>query len=191
MANGDSEVSRIVDQLEREHAGEPWHGSPLVGILAASRISRRRRGRSPVRTRIWELVLHITAWKNEVRQRLRGAPAGEPQRGRLARPPVGAERRRVAPGARRARGGAPRARRQPSPVFADPQLFEPTNDPRADANGSARHYYQLLHGIVQHDVYHAGQIAMLKKGVVASRWSASPLDRFAGDPSSRRPASRS
>ena len=27
MANGDSEVSRLIDQLEREHAGEPWHGT--------------------------------------------------------------------------------------------------------------------------------------------------------------------
>jgi uncharacterized damage-inducible protein DinB len=25
-------------------------------------------------------------------------------------------------------------------------------------------YYVLLHGAVQHDVYHAGQIAILKKG---------------------------
>ena len=28
-----NEVGRIVDQLEREHAGDPWHGSPLSTIL--------------------------------------------------------------------------------------------------------------------------------------------------------------
>ena len=30
---------------------------------------------------IWELVLHVTAWKNETRKRLSGAPAGEPAEG--------------------------------------------------------------------------------------------------------------
>ena len=34
MANGDSEVSRLVDQLEREQSGEPWHGQPLGDILS-------------------------------------------------------------------------------------------------------------------------------------------------------------
>ena len=43
----------------------------------------------------------------------------------------------------------------------EPQLFEPTNDRRAGR--MAPTYYELLHGIVQHDVYHAGQIALLKK----------------------------
>ena len=29
--------------------------------------------------------------------------------------------------------------------------------------GTGVTYYELLHGIVQHDVYHSGQIAILKK----------------------------
>jgi hypothetical protein len=28
---------------------------------------------------IWQLVLHMTAWKNEVRHRLSGAPSGTPE----------------------------------------------------------------------------------------------------------------
>jgi hypothetical protein len=43
------------------------------------------------------------------------------------------------------------------------RLFEPTNDPRSRPLGAGVSYYVLLHGIVQHDVYHAGQIAILKK----------------------------
>ena len=45
----------------------------------------------------------------------------------------------------------------------EPKLFEPTNDPRPGQ--IAPTYYELLHGIVQHDVYHAGQIAILKKAL--------------------------
>jgi len=28
-----SEIIRIIDQFEREHDGDPWHGSPLSAIL--------------------------------------------------------------------------------------------------------------------------------------------------------------
>ena len=43
------------------------------------------------------------------------------------------------------------------------RLFQPTNDPRNRPLGAGVLYYVLLHGIVQHDAYHAGQIAILKK----------------------------
>ena len=49
------------------------------------------------------------------------------------------------------------------------KLYEPTNDVRDRAMGTGVTYYELLHGIVQHDAYHAGQIGILKKSRVASR----------------------
>jgi uncharacterized damage-inducible protein DinB len=45
------------------------------------------------------------------------------------------------------------------------RLFEATNDPRNRPLGTGVSYYVLLHGIVQHDVYHSGQIAILKKAL--------------------------
>ena len=45
------------------------------------------------------------------------------------------------------------------------RLFEATNDPRDRPLGTGVSYYVLLHGIVQHDVYHSGQIAILKKAL--------------------------
>ena len=117
MANGDSEVSRLVDQLEREHAGEPWHGTSLVGILTG--ITHQQAAARPLAGAhtIWELVLHITAWKNEVRQRLGGAPAGDPSEGDW---PAAASRRRAPTrGARRSTRSRKRTARSstPSPVF--------------------------------------------------------------------------
>ena len=47
--------------------------------------------------------------------------------------------------------------------MTDAQLLEPTNDPRSRPLGTGVSYYELLHGIVQHDAYHAGQIAILKR----------------------------
>ena len=54
-----NEIERIVDQLEREHAGDPWHGSPLRQVLAD--ISHTQASAKPIADAhsIWELVLHI------------------------------------------------------------------------------------------------------------------------------------
>ena len=133
MANGDSEVSRLVDQLEREHGGEPWHGTPLVGILAG--ITHQQAAARPIAGAhtIWELVLHITAWKNEVRRRLGGAPAGKPNEGDWPAPPSSPN----ADAWRQALDALEEAHRALVDTIArmpDPQLFELTNDPRVDAD---------------------------------------------------------
>jgi uncharacterized damage-inducible protein DinB len=160
-----SEISRIIDELEREYDGDPWHGSPLVAILDG--ISASQATAKPVANAhsIWELVLHVTAWKNEVRLRLSGAPAGEPKEGDW--PDVGEASEE------RWHAALERLRRAQRDLLADIQtlpeakLLAPTNDPRERATGGGVTHYVLLHGAVQHDVYHAGQIALLKKGLTA------------------------
>jgi uncharacterized damage-inducible protein DinB len=160
-----SEISRIIDELEREYDGDPWHGSPLVAILDG--VGASQASAKPVANAhsIWELVLHVTAWKNEVRLRLSGAPAGDPKEGDW--PEVGE------PSPERWHTALERLRRAQRDLLADVQslpeskLFAPTNDPRDRKTGAGVSYYVLLHGAVQHDVYHAGQIALLKKGLTA------------------------
>jgi uncharacterized damage-inducible protein DinB len=156
-----TEIANIVDELQREHSGEPWHGSPLRQILKGLTAEGAAARPLPGGHSIWQLVLHITAWKNETRRRLSGAAASDPEEGDW--PPVGdtsEERWRQALAAlERAHTELVSAIRQ----VPEAQLTKPTNDPRAPG-GAGVSYYVLLHGIVQHDVYHAGQIAILKKG---------------------------
>jgi uncharacterized damage-inducible protein DinB len=156
-----SEASRLIDQFERAHDGDPWHGSPLRAILegvtakqAATRLANG--GHS-----IWELVLHITGWRNEVAQRATGKPAGEPAGGDW---PAAGEPTDVRWKA--ALGALDASHKNLVSVvrgMTDAHLLKPTNDPRHQPLGTGVSYYELLHGIVQHDAYHAGQIAMLKK----------------------------
>ena len=157
------EVTRIVDQLEREHSGDPWHGSPLSQILEG--VTHAQAAKKPIASAhsIWELVLHMAAWKNEVRHRLSGAPAGEPREGDW--PAVGDLSERSWQNAREQLELAHRLLVSAVRDLPETKLFEPTNDTRDRATGTGVTYYELLHGIVQHDVYHSGQIAVLKKGV--------------------------
>jgi uncharacterized damage-inducible protein DinB len=154
-------IDLIVDQLQREHAGDPWHGSPLRSILED--VDARAAARRPIAGAhsIWELVLHITGWKNEAAKRTRGGTAGEPAEGDW--PEVGAATEARWRAALEDLETAHRGLIAAIQSLAEAQLFEPTNDARNRPLGTGVSYYVLLHGIVQHDVYHAGQIAILKK----------------------------
>jgi uncharacterized damage-inducible protein DinB len=163
MPVSDSEVARIIDQLDREHSGDAWHGTPLRQLLSDVDYSQATvRPFEGVHT-IWEIVLHMTAWKNEVRRRLGGAPAGLPTEGDWPSPAAAGPQTWCE--AVDAMEDAHRALVAAIARFPEAQLFAPTNDSRAPETGQGVSYYVLLHGVVQHDVYHSGQIALLKKAV--------------------------
>jgi uncharacterized damage-inducible protein DinB len=158
-----NEIDRIVDQLEREHSGDPWHGSPLLSILEGVNAEQAAAKPLPAAHSIWELVLHITGWKSEVRRRLSGAPAGEPDEGDW--PDVGD------PTPARWSEAIARLKSAHEQLVAavrtlpESTLYTPTNDPRNRPLGTGVSYYVMLHGVGQHDVYHAGQIAIVRKGL--------------------------
>ena len=67
-----SEIDRILDELERDHTGDTWHGSPVTHVLRGVTAAQASARPIPHGHTIWELVLHMTAWKNEVRRRIGG-----------------------------------------------------------------------------------------------------------------------
>lgn len=156
-----SEAARLIDQFKRAHDGDPWHGSPVKDILEG--VTHEQAARRPPNGAhsVWELVLHMTGWRNEVARRATGEPAAEPAGGDY--PDVG--------DATAARWQAALAALDASHAklatvvrgMSDDELLRPTNDSRNRPLGTGCSSYELLHGIVQHDAYHAGQIAILKK----------------------------
>jgi uncharacterized damage-inducible protein DinB len=156
-----SEIARIVDQLEREFDGDPWHGSPLEAILEG--IDAKRAAARPIAAghSIWELVLHMTGWKDETTKRLSGAVACMPAEGDW--PAIGDATEERWQQALARLETSHRALLKAVKALPEARLYEPTNDTRNGPLGTGVSYYVLLHGIVQHDVYHAGQIALLKK----------------------------
>jgi uncharacterized damage-inducible protein DinB len=156
-----SESVRLVDQLQRAHDGDPWHGSPVNAILEC--LTHEQAARRPPNGAhsIWEIVLHMTAWRNEVARRATGEPAGEPQGGDW--PSAGEPTAAHWEAALAALDASHRNVVAVVRGFSDERLMQPANDPRNRELGAGVSYYELLHGIVQHDAYHAGQIAIVKK----------------------------
>jgi uncharacterized damage-inducible protein DinB len=156
-----SEAERLVDQFKRAHDGDPWHGSPLKrilrGVTATQAATRPRKGGHS----IWELVVHLTAWRNEVAERATGKPAAAPSSGDW--PKIGEPTPARWKAALAALDASHEHVLKVTRELSDDRLLTPTNDPRNRPLGTGVSYYELLHGAVQHDAYHAGQIAILKK----------------------------
>ena len=156
-----NEANRLIDQYSRAHDGDPWHGSPVRAILEGVTHEQAAARLIPGAHTVWELVLHMTGWRNEVARRATGKPAAEPEGGDypgVADPSAASWRAALA--------GLDASHRNLVEVtrrISDEQMLRPTNDPRNRPLGAGVTYYELLHGIVQHDAYHAGQIALLKK----------------------------
>jgi len=155
-----SEVARLVNQIERAVDGDAWHGDPVLTLL--ERVSFATAGATPATAAhsIRDIVRHMTAWTHEVRRRLNGEAAGEPPGGDW--PPAAAD----GTSAWRAEVAAFRAANDALVAdlraFDDARLPEPITDKR-HRNGKGVTRYVLLHGLVQHHAYHAGQIAILSK----------------------------
>ena len=125
--------------------------SGITAVQAATRVL-------PHAHTIWEIVLHIAAWKSIVRSRFLGEPAKEipPEEDW---PPGGGAGEISWHSALGKLDQAHRALEELVANLSDETLDKPvvTGAPTA---------YVLLHGIIQHDLYHAGQIALLKKATV-------------------------
>ena len=151
-----SEVERIDDQLRRAFEGEAWHGPAVQELLRDVTPEQAARRPIPAAHSIWELVLHMNTWMDVVHRRLGGDPATEVPPA-VDFPPVPDS----GPAAWRATldrlSEAQAGLRQALRGIRDDQLDEPP------APGVSTRY-RLLHGVIQHDLYHAGQIAILKKG---------------------------
>jgi uncharacterized damage-inducible protein DinB len=151
-----SEINRILDQMDRAFSGEAWHGPDLMLLLKG--VSAEDASKHPVAGAhsIWELVNHIAAWNTIVQQKSKGEPVNVTTE--LDWPPVW-EVSEVAWKRSLATLAENRTRlRNYVKTVRDDQL-----DERVQRENYSQ--YVLLHGSVQHDLYHAGQIAVLKKAL--------------------------
>ena len=154
-----TETLRIADQLRRAFEGEAWHGPAVLeileGVTAVGALARPL-ARSHC---IWEIVLHIAVWDDAARRRMAGEvvqPTPDEDWPAIAETSPEAWRRTLGH-LRRTHDALVAA----VSALPDSRLMEKVPGKEPD------YYtlYYMLHGIAQHELYHAGQIALLKKSV--------------------------
>jgi uncharacterized damage-inducible protein DinB len=155
------EAALTADLLSRILDGEPWHADNLTTLLGDVTAAEATARIAPGTHTIMELVLHMTGWAGEVQSRLGGAAAGTPPQGDWPDPGDVTPARWMA--AREALYTAHRRLHDAIAKLPDDVLARPVRDERGDGVGATG--YQTSHGIQHHSVYHAGQIALIKKAV--------------------------
>ncbi|HXE58024.1 MAG TPA: DinB family protein [Gemmatimonadales bacterium] len=159
------ETYRLAAEVHRAYRGDTWHG-PSIGELLADVDAAVAASRPiPEAHTIWEIVLHVTAWVREVARRLEGVEPGLPTPGDW--PPVPKPTAEAWEATRAALARAHEELRDALERFPEAQLDELVGEDRSAPLGTGVSYYRMLHGLMQHDAYHAGQIALLKKAVRA------------------------
>ena len=155
-----SEVDRIGDQFRRAFDGQAWHGPSVMSILEGLTAAQAAAHPIAGAHSIWELTQHIRAWESACLRRLGGDPA---QLSDLEdwQPVNDASE-------------AAWAKTKQDLIDTHQQLLQAVaavDESRLDqpiisnASFSSSSVYVTLHGGVQHDLYHAGQIAILKKAL--------------------------
>ncbi len=150
-----SQVECLADQLERAFRGGAWHGpavaETLAGIDATAAAARPCAGAHS----IWEIVHHLTVWNDVPRRRLDGERL---QNLPLERdwPPVQDVSAAAWQAALQALEEAHAGFRARVLELSEGQLDEPVT-------GSDSTVRSTIFGVLQHNAYHAGQIALLCK----------------------------
>lgn len=146
------ETASLADQLARIYGGPAWMGPDLKELL--SKVSNEKASAKilPEAHTIWELVLHISTWLRVARERLSASDVLDPTKEEdwpAIRQPWSDALGQL--------DSEVRALQQAILAFPPERLHEraPASEPQT--------FYVLLHGVIQHTAYHAGQIALLAK----------------------------
>ena len=141
----------ILSIIDEAYERKSWHGTNLRGSLRGVTVDEALWRPAPTRHNVWELAIHAAYWKYAVRRRLRGD-----KRGSFA---VKGSNWFVSPHDADERGWRDvlallerehRMLRETIAALPSAQL----DDPKKRA---------LITGIAAHDLYHTGQIQLVKR----------------------------
>jgi|SRR5262245_17506279 len=149
-----AEIDRIMVQLTRAFDGEAWHGPAVLELL--SDVDAKTAAARPISGAhtIWELTMHIQGWEEVIRRRLGGEALTLSEDEDFPKTKDTSEA---------AWQAAVEGLRREHKALLD--VVSKIGDERLSEKVPGKNYnvYFMLHGAVQHALYHAGQIAVLKK----------------------------
>lgn len=153
------DLENIADQISRAFRGESWHGPSVREVLAGVSAEDAAAHPIPGAHSIWEIVLHLISGYRLVLRRVRGEHgqlSPEEEWPRVPEPTLDAwhESQHALDELNQQLQSAVRA-------FPTERLSQEL--------GSEYSAFTQFSGTPQHDLYHAGQIVLLKKALSASR----------------------
>ena len=157
-----TEIERLADQMQRAFYADAWCGPSLLEALegvSAAQAAARPLARAHS---IWEIVAHLSGWKRVVHRRLEGQPVRLPEEGdwpQVADTGEQSWQRTLAE--LKTRHDALLAT---VCALDDARLEDVLITESSRETGGGVSCYVTLHGAAQHDLYHGGQISLLKKG---------------------------
>jgi hypothetical protein len=151
-----TECARIADQLNRAFTGDAWHGPPLREILSGIGPSEASARPLPSAHTIWELVLHINIDMTFAIAATKGTPMPTVYGAEIDWPAVADASPEAWTNTCSTLFQTAAEMGRAISSWTDSKLLDTV--PGRDYN-----FYVLFHGVVQHGLYHGGQIALLKK----------------------------
>ena len=146
---------RAAQSIERSLSGPMWHGPALMDLIGDVTAEQAAARPIPGAHTIWELVLHLITWTDIVRERLHSTAPVEatPEQDWPAVVDTSAESWRDV---------IVRLKEAKRLLAEDARALD---DAKFDERVPGRDYGLgvMLRGVVEHDTYHGGQIALLKK----------------------------
>jgi uncharacterized damage-inducible protein DinB len=157
-----TEIERLADQMQRAFYADAWCGPSLLEALEGVSVAQATARPLARAHSIWEIVAHVSGWKRVVHRRLEGQPVRLPEEGDWPQ---------VADTGKQSwqRTLAELKTRHDALLAAvcaldDARLEDVLITESSRETGGGVSCYVTLHGAAQHDLYHGGQISLLKKG---------------------------
>lgn len=150
-----TEIQRIQDQLKHAFEGGAWHNPSVKEALSGVTAQQAASKPIPNAHSIWEITLHIAGWVGAIKQRLEGNWVDEPPEGDW--PAVKDTTEAAWKTTLELLEKNHRELQKTISRFSDSDLDKQVAEGKATV-------YVILHVLIQHDLYHAGQISILRKG---------------------------
>jgi uncharacterized damage-inducible protein DinB len=151
-----TEIDLLLTQIDQAYDRRSWHGTNLKGSIRGMSAEQAAWRPGPDRHSIQEVVVHAAYWKYAVHRRLTGGTRGSfPLKGSnwFSRP---------GPDERQWRADVRLLDEIHRELRAAVAAFDPRQLQRR-AKGSTQTPLFMISGIIAHDLYHAGQIQLLKR----------------------------
>lgn len=154
----------LAELLRKGHSSDPWHGTATAELLAGVSSSMAAARPIPDGHSIWEIVLHMTGWQREVARRLGGAAPGLPDEGDWpASPESSAESSGEAWDRAKAELGESLEQLADAVSSLSDQDLQVRIGTSSRPLGTGVTRAETVIGMLQHNAYHSGQIAILIK----------------------------